>query len=96
MVGLHWFNMFYWLDGGYDRVCDLQLGRNNGVRPVADKKFYLRLPVDKMDAFTPFTYKYLGPYDCSRTSFTAAVNCTNPNTEIPTEIIEIEIIEAKI
>ena len=46
--------------------------------------------------FLWFTKKHLRSYGCSFTAFTAAVNCTNPNTETQHEIIEIEITEAQI
>ena len=65
------------------------------MRPAADKKFYLRLTINKMHAFAVLTEKYLRPYGWSGTNFTAAVSCTTPNTEIPSEIIETEIIKHK-
>ena len=34
-----------------------------------------------MGAFAVFAEKYLRPYGCSGTNFTAAVNFTNPKTE---------------
>ena len=74
------------------RVCGLRLGPNIGV---AKKKFYLWLTPDEMHVFAVFTEKNLRSYGCSGTNFTTAVNCTNPNTEIQSEIIETEIIEAK-
>ena len=43
-----------------------------------------------------FTEKYLLPYGSSSTSITTTVNCTNPNTEIHSEIIEVEIIKTQI
>ena len=58
------------------RVYGLRLGPNFGVRPVADKNFYLRLTVEKMHALVVFTEKSLPPYDCSGTNFTTVVNCT--------------------
>ena len=42
-----------------------------------------------MHAFAIFNNKYLLPYGYGDTKFTAAVNCTNPKTEILSEIIEI-------
>ena len=77
-------------------VCGLWLDPNIGVRPAADKKFYLGLTVDKMHAFVVFTEKLLRPNDCSDANFKAVVSSTNPNTEIKCEIIEIEIIETHI
>ena len=73
------------------RVCGFRLVLNIGVRPAADKKFYLRLTVDKMHAFAVLTEKYLRPYGGSDTNFAAAVNCTNPTNEIKSEIIEAQI-----
>ena len=49
-----------------------------------------------MRAFVAFTDKYLWPYGCSSSSFTAADNCTNRKTEIQSEIIEIHIIEMQL
>ena len=40
-------------------VCALLLDPNFGVRLMADKKFYLRLTVEKMHALVVFTEKYL-------------------------------------
>ena len=64
------------------RVCALRLDPNLGVRPAAEKNFFFRLTVEKMCGFPVFTDKYLRSYSCSGTNFTAAVNCTNPKTEI--------------
>ena len=70
------------------RVFGLQLGSDFGVRLAADNIFYLQLTVEKMHAFAVFSKKYLWSYGCSGTNFTAAVNCTNPKTEMQIEIIE--------
>ena len=43
-----------------------------------------------MHAFTVLTEKYLHPNGYNGTTFTVAVNCRNPKTEIQTEIIEIQ------
>lgn len=59
------------------RVCSLQLGPNFGARLAADKNFYLRLAVEKSDAFAAFTEKYLRSYGCTGTNFTATVKCRN-------------------
>ena len=59
---------------------------------MADKHFYLWLTVEKMHSFEDFAEKYLWPHSCSSTNFTAVVNCTNPETEMQTNIIEIKII----
>ena len=40
------------------RVCGLRLSSNLGVRPAANKKLYLRLMVEKMQALEVFTEKY--------------------------------------
>ena len=58
---------------------------------MAVKNFYLRLAAEKLYAFAVFTEKYLLWYGCSEINFTAAVNCTNPKTEMQTEIIKIQI-----
>ena len=42
-------------------VCSLQLCRNFGLRPAADKNFKLRLTVEKMRAFAIFSKKQLRP-----------------------------------
>ena len=78
------------------RICGFGLGTNIEVRPVAEKKFYLRLAVGKMHPLPVFTKKYLWPYGCSDTNFTASVNCTNSNTEILNKIMGIDIIEAQV
>ena len=49
-----------------------------------------------MHAFAVFNDQYLRPYGCSDTNFTATVNCTNPRTEILSEMIGIYIIEIPI
>ena len=91
--------------GNWIRICDLSeehvqslrfaAGPNLGVRPAADKSFYLRLTVEKVCVFGVFPEKHLRPYGCISTYFTAAVNCTNPKTKIQSEIIEIQIIEVQ-
>lgn len=63
--------------------------------PAADKKFYMRLMVDKMRRLALLTENYLRPTAICGTNFTAAVNCTNLTTEILSEIMEIEIIETQ-
>ena len=57
--------------------CGLQVGLTFGVRPVAGKKFYLRLTVEKMRAFVVFIKKYLLSPDRSGTNFAAAGKCEN-------------------
>ena len=76
--------------------CDLRLGPKIGVWPATDKKFYFGLTVDKMHAFAAFTENVLQPYGRRGTNFMAAVNSTNPNTEIKCEIMETEINETHI
>ena len=78
------------------RVSGLRLGPNFVVRLAADKIFHLRLTVEKMHASAVFSNKYLRPYGCSDTIFTAMVNYTNPNSQILSEIIEIQIIRIPI
>ena len=63
-------------------VCVLWLWSNYGVWPAADKKCYLQLTVEKMHAFAVFTDKYLRPYGCNDSNFTATVNCVNSKTVI--------------
>ena len=63
-------------------VCVLWLWSNYGVWPAADKKCYLQLTVEKMHVFAVFTDKYLRPYGCNDSNFTAAVNCVNSKTVI--------------
>ena len=58
-------------------VYGLRLDPNFGVRLQTDQNFYLRLTVEKMNAFAAFTEKYLQSYGCSGTNFTIAVNCRN-------------------
>ena len=77
-------------------VCALLLGSNFGVRLMADKKFYLRLTVEKMHALVVFTEKYLRSKGFSSSNDTATVNCRNPKTEIQIEIIETQIIGKQI
>ena len=43
-----------------------------------------------MHAFTVLTEKHLHPNGYNDTTFTVAVNCANPKTEIQIEIIEIQ------
>ena len=50
----------------------------------------------KMHGFAFFIQKYLRPYECRGTNFTAAVNCAKPKTERQSDIIETEIIEIPI
>ena len=78
------------------RFCGLRLGPNLGMRPAADKKFYLRLTVQKMHTFVLFTEKYLRPCGCSDTNVTAAVNCANQSEITDIEIIEIIVCNKKI
>ena len=75
------------LKGFICRVCGLRLGPNFVVRLAADKNFYLRLTVEKMLAFAVFNNKYIRPYGCSDTNFTAT-NFTNPKSKILSEMIE--------
>ena len=82
--------------GAMYRVCSLQLGLNISVLLPVIKKFYLRLTADKMHTSEVFAEKYLLPYGSSSTSITTTVNCTNPNTEIHSEIIEVEIFKTQI
>ena len=49
-----------------------------------------------MHTFEVLTEKYLQLYGCSSNSVTARVNCTNPNTEIHSEITEVQIIKTQI
>ena len=81
------------LQGVMYRGCSLRLGTDIGVRPAADKKFRLRLTVNKMHTFAVFTKRYLRPYGNSGTNFMAAVKWANPNTETKNKIIDTEIIE---
>ena len=78
------------------RVCGLRLGPNFEVRVTAGKNFYLWLTFEKMHVLAVSMEKYLWSYGCSGTSFTSAVNCTNPKTEIQIEIIETQIIGIQI
>ena len=78
------------------RVCGLQLGPNFVSRLTAENYFYLRLTVEKMYALAICNNKYLRSSSYSDTNSTAAVNCTNPKTEILSEIIEIQIIGTQI
>ena len=78
------------------RICSLRLSSNIRVRPAVIKKFYLRLTGGKMHTFEVLTEKYLQLYGCSSNSITTTVNCTNPNTEIHSEIIEVQIIKTQI
>ena len=71
-------------------VFALPLGQNCGVRPAADKNFCLQLMIEKMRAFGVLTKKYLQQYGCCDTNFRPAINCTYPNTEIRSGIIEIQ------
>ena len=79
-----------------DGNCGLWQDLNTGVQPAADKKFYLRLTIDKMHVFVDFTDKYLQSYGYSATNFRFAINCSNPNAEVQSKIIEIDIIETEI
>ena len=63
------------------RVFGLRLGPNLGVRPTVKKKFYFGSTIEKMHALVVFTEKYLRPYDCNDTNFTAAVKCTYLKTK---------------
>ena len=45
--------------------------------------------VEKNNTLAIFSDKYLRSYSCSDINFTATVNCTNPKTQILSEIIEI-------
>ena len=74
------------------RIYGLRLGPNFGMRLVAGKNISLRLTFEKMYPFAVFTEKYLRPYGCNDTNFTAVVNCGNPKTEMQSKIIKIEII----
>lgn len=49
-----------------------------------------------MHVFAVFTETFLQPYGCSGTNFMAAVNYTNNNTEIKSEILDVEIIVVQI
>ena len=77
-------------------VCGLRRDPNFVVRPAAEKNFYLRLTVEKMHAFAVFSNKCLRTCGGNNTNFTATVNCTNPKTEILSEIIEKKIIRIQI
>lgn len=74
------------------RVSALWLGTNFGVRSPTDDSFYLWLTVKKMGAFSVFTEIYLRSCNCSGTNFTVEVNCMNKETEIQSQIIEIQFI----
>ena len=82
--------------GAVHKVCSLQLDPNFGVPSEVNKKFYLRLTIEKMRPFKAFNKKYLRLYDFSGTNFTAVVNSTNPKTKIQGKIIEIQIIQMHI
>ena len=73
-------------------ICGVWLGPNFVVQLTADKDFYCWLTVEKMHAFAVFNNKYLRSYDCNDTNFRAAVNYTNPKTQIVSDIIEIRTI----
>ena len=74
------------------RVYGLRLSPNSVVRVAANKNFYLRLTVSKINAFAVFNDKYLRPYGYSDKHFTATVIYTNPQTEILSEMNETQII----
>ena len=78
------------------RVCGLRLDPNLGVRPAADKKFYLRLTLEKMNASAAFSKKFFRPYGCSDTNFTAVVNITDLKIEIQSQINKTKIIAIQI
>ena len=78
------------------RVCGSRLDPNLGVRPAADKEFYLRLTFEKMNASAAFSEKYFRPYGCSDTNFTAAVSIADPRIEIQSQINKTEIIAIQI
>ena len=80
--------------GGMYRVGGLQLDPNLGVR--LGKKSYFCLMIEKIYTFAAFTKKYLWPYRCSGTYFTATVNFADPKIELQNQINEIEIIEIQI
>ena len=73
------------------KVCSLRLGPNFRVCSAADKKFYLRLTVEKMCGFAVFTDKYSSPCGCSGTNFTVLVYYKNSKSEMKSEIIKIQI-----
>lgn len=77
-------------------VSGFRLCTNTGIRTASNKNFYLRSTFHKMCAFAVSTKKYLRLYGFSGTNFTAAVNCTDPNTKTDSKIIEIEIIKEQI
>ena len=72
--------------GFIHKVCGLQLGPNFGVRPAADKDFYLRLTVTKMLTFVVFTDKCLRLCACSDPNFTVVVYYKNLKTEVKSEM----------
>ena len=75
--------------GAMSRVCGLRLAPDLGVRPAAGKKIYLLLAIEKMHFLAAFTKKYLRPYSCRATDFTAAVNFVDLKTEMQSQINEI-------
>ena len=56
------------------------------------KNFYLWLSVKKMHAFAIFRDKYLRSYGCTDINVTVTVSCTNPKTQILSEIMETQIV----
>ena len=78
------------------RVYGLRLDSHFVVQLAAGKNFYLRLTVEKILTFAVFNIKYLRPYCCSDTYFTATVNYENPKTEILSEITGTQIIGIQI
>ena len=76
-------------------VCALLLDPNFRVRLMADKKFYLRLTVEKMHALVVFTEKYLRSKGFSSGNDTATINCRNPKTEIKLKSLKHKSLENK-
>ena len=74
------------------KVYGLRLGLNIGLRPATDKKLYFWLTADKMHAFA-FYQQIVTAIRLQWHHFTTGAN---PNTEIQSKIIEIEIIETQI
>ena len=76
-------------------VSGLQLGPNFGMRLTAEKNFYLRLTVERMQAFVVFTEKHLQSYVCSSTSFTATIKCTNHRLNFKLKSLKHKSLEYK-
>lgn len=78
------------------RVLGLRLGPIVVVRLAAAKNFCLQLTAEKIRALAVFEDKYLQLYGCSDWNVTATATCTNPETEVQSGIVEIQIVGTKI